>query len=293
MKTSVVVVAYNNFELCSETIESVLSKTHGDYELIIVDNHSLDHRTREYIKDLADHRENVILADPGENIGCHRGFNFGFKIARGDYLVKLDDDTVLRTDGWNDVLIETFEAWNSAAKNKIAFIAPDSNVKHGSEQRSFSIKTTNEDGEEEKYNFNAVVGGTLGFSCVMIPLSTYQEFGPLESRFWQDEEIKKDSLYGGEELYYCQLASKNGYVYGYAMDANVHHLDNEFRDPLYVAWKWALGYRGWTTDDLEKFREDNGTILKVCADWLVTDNDWYKEKALMWQEKITSTGKAY
>jgi glycosyltransferase involved in cell wall biosynthesis len=267
--TSVVVVAYNNVELVKSVIESVKENTTGVYELIIVDNHSPDQRTRDYIRSI----DGCVLFDPGQNIGCHKGFSFGFEKARGDYLVKLDDDTIIKTSGWNDTLIYTIEAWDRVHDAKIAFIAPDSNVKHGSQQVLHQVPF-----HELVFQFSQVQGGTLGFSCVMIPRKVYLEFGPLVTMDWHNGALK-DSLYGGEELYYAQKAFSSGKIFGYAMNASVEHLGNEYRDLDYVLWKYIYGYLGWTTKSLEELKKDREMLIRGYTYWITSSgNGWLMEK---------------
>jgi len=256
MKTSVAVVAYNNVELVKEVIESVKLNTSNDYELIIVDNHSLDSRTRDYIRSEKD----CVLLDPGKNLGCHNGFSYAFERAQGENFVKLDDDTVIKTKDWDRMLIETIEAWD-----KIAFIAPDSNVRHGSNVATHQFNSL---------HFDRITGGTLGFSCVMIPRKTYLEFGPLTSMNWKNGALQ-NTLYGGEELYYAQIAHAKGRVFGYCMNARVEHLGNEHRDIDYVLWKYIYGYLGWTTKPLDDFKKDRELLIKGYTFWVTSSgNDW-------------------
>lgn len=284
MKTSAVIVCYNNLELCQDTIQSVTMNLTGDAEVILVDNHALDSRTRSYINGMKEFSY-VKVVDPGGNVGTHRGFNAGFEVATGDYLMKIDDDVKVLTPGFNEKLINALDTWNKEDSNyPMAFIAPDSNVKQ---------VTNTAPAIRNRIHYDIVLSGVLGFSMMMMPRSTYELFGPLECKFWGDGEIKKDSRYGGEELYFCTLAQQHRMCYGYCNDVKIHHADNEFRDPLYPAWKWGYGYRSWFTGDLSEFRDSNEHILMVCQDWLNTDNPWYRETALKIMEKIKQTGKAY
>lgn len=283
MKTSVITPIYNNLELCQKTIESVLKHTEGDFEYLLIYNHPLDSRILPYLQSIQDGRVKVL--DPGLNIGCHQAVNYGIQHATGDYYVKLDDDSAVETTGWDMKLIDAINTWNKENPHyPMAFIAPDSNVKQ---------VTNTAPSIYRGISYDIVMSGVLGFSMVMIPRSTYELFGPLQSRFWADGEEKKENLYGGEELWAAQMAIKHRMCYGYCNDVKIEHADNELRNPLYPAWKWGVGFRGWATGDLTNFMDNNEVILMVCQDWLNTDNDWYRKTALMIMEKIKQTGKAY
>jgi glycosyltransferase involved in cell wall biosynthesis len=272
MKTSIITPIYNNLELCQQTVESVLSKTTGEFEYILVDNHALDKRSREYIRTIERDVPNVQVIDTGMNNGCHKSINIGIVESHGEYIVKLDDDTVIDTVGWNEIMIRAFDEFYDRYTQNIAFLAPDSNVKQG---------TTNIKQNTEHFRFEIVTCGVLGFSLVMIPRNIYNKFGPLESKFWKDGEIKLDSLYGGEELYYCTKARQYSYEYGYIMDVQIKHLGNEFRDPDYVAWKYGGGYMGWFSYDLEELKKHKDMLIKVYKYWIDREksNQWYVDNA--------------
>lgn len=266
MKTSVVVVCYNNVELVERTVQSVLDHSVDDWELIVVDNHSLDERTREYIQSIL--HEKVKYVDAGKNIGCHQGFNLGFKHATGDVLVKLDDDSSIVTPGWNKIMIDTLKDLSDMAAPEVAFLGVDSNARQVT--NGYKLKTTG------GKNVEIITSGVLGFSLVMIPSTTYEKFGPLESRFWGDGVVKKDSLYGGEELYYCQKAIQNEMIYGYCNSVRIHHADNALRDPDYVAWKYGGGYLGWFGYDLNELKKHPDMLRRVYSHWVCNEkNDWY------------------
>ena len=76
MKFSIITVSYNSGHGLQETVESCLSQTHGDFELIIKDGLSNDGST-DFVKDITDSRVRLISAkDSGiynaMSILCHR-----------------------------------------------------------------------------------------------------------------------------------------------------------------------------------------------------------------------------
>lgn len=96
---SVVIVTYNNVELTRACIDSLLdSGAYPNLELVIVDNASSDD-TRNYLRYLArtDPRVSIVL-NP-RNLGFAAANNQGLRLARGDRLVLLNNDTVVPR-GW-------------------------------------------------------------------------------------------------------------------------------------------------------------------------------------------------
>jgi glycosyltransferase involved in cell wall biosynthesis len=87
---SVVVPAYNAEATIALTMQSVLSQSCGDFELLVVDDGSTD-RTLEVVGELAEKDPRVrVLSKP--NGGCAPARNFGARAARGKFLGLLDSD---------------------------------------------------------------------------------------------------------------------------------------------------------------------------------------------------------
>lgn len=89
MRISVVIRVYNRGYIVSEAIESVLQQTFGDYELIIVDDGSVDN-TEAVIASYADPRIRYLRHDM--NRGVSSAGNTGLAAARGDIVAHLDSD---------------------------------------------------------------------------------------------------------------------------------------------------------------------------------------------------------
>lgn len=103
-KVSIVVVTYNNVELTQACVESLLrNTTYPNYELIIVDNASSDD-TGNYLRYLGRTHANLTLVLNDRNLGFAAANNQGLKLATGDYLVLLNNDTVV-PKGWIDPLL--------------------------------------------------------------------------------------------------------------------------------------------------------------------------------------------
>ena len=88
---SVIIDNYNYEKYISEAIESVLSQTYTDYEIIIVDDGSKDN-SREIIEDYSKKYPDKISAVFKENGGQASAFNTGFLKAKGDIIAFLDSD---------------------------------------------------------------------------------------------------------------------------------------------------------------------------------------------------------
>lgn len=89
---SVVIVNYNTKKLTLECLNSIVNLTKNvNYEIIVVDNSSIDGSQDEISKAFSD----VRLICLNENIGFGRANNKGVEVATGEFLFFLNSDTIL------------------------------------------------------------------------------------------------------------------------------------------------------------------------------------------------------
>lgn len=212
--TSIIVLCYNQLlEATKPCIESILRNTPSDsYELILVDNNSAD-GTAEYLKSIAENNSSVKLQINNVNKGYAGGNNDGIQMADGQFIVLLNNDTLVPT-GWLDGLLKSF-----ARYPKVGLIGPVTNSA-GNEQR-IEIGGLNEGNFEEKIlgyldRQKDVVYFTekLGFFCVAIRRSVIDKVGLLDESFgigmFEDDD-------------YCFRAKKSGFDLLIAEDSFVYH----------------------------------------------------------------------
>ena len=92
VKISVIVPVYNTIKYLKQCIDSLLSQTLGDFEVICVDDGSTDgslELLREYEK--SDERIKVLQHE-NDGCGAANARNMGIKEAKGEYLIFLDSD---------------------------------------------------------------------------------------------------------------------------------------------------------------------------------------------------------
>ena len=123
---SVIVPMYNAEKFIKPALESVLTQTFSDFELILIDDCSTD-RTLEIAKSFDDRRIRLIVNPKNlGNPGSAR--NVGLDHAKGEYVYFMDDDdlllpncleTFLNTIGDNDAAFNASSLWanNGAAQS--------------------------------------------------------------------------------------------------------------------------------------------------------------------------------
>jgi len=98
-RISVIIVNWNGLSLLEECLRSLEGQTFRDFEIIMVDNGSSD-GSAEWVRR---NYPKVRLLELGFNTGFSAGNNAGLKIARGEFIALLNNDT--KTDpGWLEAL---------------------------------------------------------------------------------------------------------------------------------------------------------------------------------------------
>ena len=88
---SIIIPTYNREKFIVKTIQSVISQTYTNFELIIVDDGSTDN-TEKFVRNVKDNRIKFFKKENKER-GAAR--NYGTNKAKGDYITFLDSDDLL------------------------------------------------------------------------------------------------------------------------------------------------------------------------------------------------------
>lgn len=102
---SIIIPHWNHRDVLVECLHSLKATKYSPVEIIVVDNHSTDDSV-EYIQ--ANFPE-VQLVENAENRGFAGGCNDGARLAKGKYLLILNNDTTQEPD-WLEHLVEFMEA---------------------------------------------------------------------------------------------------------------------------------------------------------------------------------------
>lgn len=96
MKISIIVAAYNAQKYLEDTLDSLLHQTMDDYEVIVVNDGSVDN-TRDILSDY-ENKYNILKVIDQENGGPSAARNTGLAVAKGEYVYFFDADDILELD---------------------------------------------------------------------------------------------------------------------------------------------------------------------------------------------------
>ena len=210
---SVIVVTHNNLELTRNCLNSIERFTHyGRMEIIVVDNASSD-GTPDYLVAWHDSRPNSSIILNTDNLGFAAANNQGLKIAQGEYVVLLNNDTEV-TPGWLRTLMNHFRL-----DETLGLVGPVTNNIGNEARIKISYKNSEEMREKARIYTMQHVGETfpirtLAFFCVMMPRRVYERVGPLDEAFGRGFFEDDD---------YCRRVEQAGWRLECAEDVFIHH----------------------------------------------------------------------
>ena len=91
---SIILPVYNKSEYIQETLESIINQTYSDFELIIIDDGSIDNSVEIINKTLKNTKINYKLYQQ-ENKGVSSARNEGLTLSQGKYIVFVDGDDII------------------------------------------------------------------------------------------------------------------------------------------------------------------------------------------------------
>lgn len=104
---SIVIPTYNRREMAKRLIESILSGTYKNIEIIVIDDASKD-LTSDFLKSKLKNKKNIFIYRNKKNLFAAGSRNEGFKKIHGQYVFFVDDDNVLDSRAIKE-LVDVFQ----------------------------------------------------------------------------------------------------------------------------------------------------------------------------------------
>ena len=122
-KVSVIIVNYNGKKLLEKCLESLFKVNYNNFEVIIVDNNSTDNS----IDFLTNNYPSVIILKLDSNKGFAEPNNIAAKIAKGDCLLFLNNDTIV-TPNFISEMIEVIKSNKKIAICQSLLLKSDNSI---------------------------------------------------------------------------------------------------------------------------------------------------------------------
>ena len=216
---SIIVLCWNQLEYTKQCVSSVLKYTDCPYELILIDNGSTD----DTAKYLWQHGDRVI--SNSRNHGVARGWNQGIWEAKGDYVVVLNNDTIV-TPGWLKSMVETSEATGAGIvgprSNNISGPQQIDNLTLNSKEAILKMAEVWNSAKLQPFECDRIVG-----FCMLIKRKVLNTIGLFDERFGMGNYEDDD---------YCLRALKAGFKNVVCNQSFVFHYRSKSYDDKSVDW---------------------------------------------------------
>ena len=221
---SIIIVNWNNKDILRDCLSSIYH-THNvsKYEIIVVDNNSEDSSVELIKNKFVD----VKLIENNKNLGFAKANNQAIKIARGNYILLLNNDTVVTNTYFFDRMIEYMKRKPQVGILGCKLLYPDGTLQSCGESfpsvweilknQILFTKTWKRLGKSKKEdNYFKKVDFVCG-ACLMTRKEILDQVGLLRENYF---------MYG-EDVEFCYRVHKAGYDIGVLTDESIIHLHSK------------------------------------------------------------------
>lgn len=246
IKASIIIPVFNKAEYTFQCLRALFREIDlSENEIIVIDNNSID----ETAKMLDFLGAKVRVVKNSENKGFVEACNQGAAEAKGEFLVFLNNDTIVQT-GWLDSLIETFERDERTGIVGSMIIYPDGHLQEAGaviwKNGTADTYGWSENPRDLRFNFAREVDYCSGAS-LMISKNLFEKIGGFDMRFapayYEDTDLCMSVRAAGFKVIY-QPASKVIHYEGVTSGTNVSSGYKRFqeinRHKFYAKWREVL-----------------------------------------------------
>ena len=201
IRSSIIIPAHNQVKHTFQCLRSLIQEIGlTDAEIIIVNNGSSDEtgRVLSYLKSF------ISVIDSEENLGFVRACNQGAAAARGEYLIFLNNDTVIQP-GWLKHLVETVEKDQFIGAVGSMLLYPDGRLQEAGGIVWRDGRAANygrgDDPEKSKYTFAREVDYCSG-AALLVRKKLFTELGGFDERYAPAYYEDTDLCFGLRSLGY-------------------------------------------------------------------------------------------
>lgn len=259
MKTSIIIVTYNNLNYTKDCIESILKYTDSNtYEIIVIDNNS-SNDTKNWLKK----QKNIKYILNDKNLGFPKACNQGIEIAdKENDILFLNNDTIVTTNWLNNLKTCLYSDY------KIGAVGSVSNHNENLQGVDFTYKDFDEMQEQAKINNvsnsskweqkNFLIGFCLLIKREVINKIKYMDINYTPG-YVDDNDLSIQIINNGYKLMLCH-------------DSFIHHyLGSEFRKDLNKFYKILNRNRNYFKKKW-KFETYLFDEIKHCSIYLIEEN---------------------
>jgi len=232
---TIIIVNWNNKKILQDCLESIYdTQINYSYEIVVVDNNSQDGSV-ELIKNKF---HEVILIENNKNFGFAKANNRAIKIAKTDYILLLNNDTIITQNDCFGNMVRFMQKNPGVGVLGCKLLYSDGTLqsvggKYTSAWEVFKnqilfIKTLKRFRKNNKKDNVFKKVDCVSGACLLTRREVFEKVGML----------KEDYFMYGEDIEFCYRANKAGWKIGVLIDVSIIHLlgkttENNLTETLY------------------------------------------------------------
>ena len=203
---SIIIVSFNNCSFTRNCINSIYKNTLSpEFEVIIVDNASKQ-EAKDSLRKLSNEYKSLSVLYNPKNYGFSKANNLGAKLAKGDFFIFLNNDTIV-SKGWIEKLLSHLQNIPDAGMVGPVTNAIGNEAKIDVDYIEPTIEEVNRIGElrERHYSGKYFKIKVLALFCCIISKELYERVGGLDERYvigtFEDDDLAMKIYQQGLNLY--------------------------------------------------------------------------------------------
>lgn len=205
---SIIVPVYNSEKTISKCLDSLISQTFKDIEIICVNDCSRDN-SLQVLYDYASKDSRIVVINHKENMNAGGARNSGIRSAKGEYICFVDNDDWMTSNAIETLIAESEDCTIDLVVCQWC--------KYYDENRKSNMKNLIVEGSDKENKVFALLHGCRILGCLFKKDIFYKNdlFFP-ERSFWEDNAIAMSLIFSAERikvidkvLYYYQMLQES------------------------------------------------------------------------------------
>lgn len=220
---SIIIPNKDHVDMLDKCLRSIQKSSYRNYEVIIVENNSVEEATFDYYKKVISDRIRVVYWEGIFNYSAIN--NFGAKAAKGEYLLLLNNDVEVITENWLEELLSNCQRPDVGIVGAKLYY-PDDTVQHagiiigigGVAGNVFVGLPRKFTGYFHKASIQQDLSAVTA-ACMMVKRSVYEEMGGLEEKL----------QVAFNDVDFCLRVRKAGYLVVFNPYVELYHYESKTR----------------------------------------------------------------
>ena len=228
---SIIIPNKDHIDDLRRCINSILEKsTYDNFEIIVVENNSTDPKTFEYYKTLDENKKITVVTykpEAGETFNYSKVNNFGATLAKGEYILLLNNDTEVITVNWIEEMLMYAQREDIACVGAKLYY-PDKTIQHAGVVLALGAHRTAGHSHYMQHRENLGYMGRLCYAqnvsavtgaCLLVKKSIFDRLGGLG----------EDFAVSLNDVDFCIRAREAGYLNLFTPFAELYHYESASR----------------------------------------------------------------